>query len=146
MKKIQFRFYNEILERNEVEPMWAKAVDEEKGIYQLRNIPYFVKGFAADDTVEAREEDGMLTVTRLLEPSGNSTLNIVILRGREKDRVMQELKNLGGEWEEREKPVNGFYAVNVPKQVPFRPIKDLLTRERRLGILDYREACVLHLS
>ncbi len=81
-----------------------------------------------------------------MEKSGNSTINLVFLRGREKDRVLQEIKELGAEWEDREKPMNGYYSLNIPQAVHYKPVQELLSRERKAGVLDFREACQSHTS
>jgi hypothetical protein len=144
MKTIKFAFFNEILERDEVEILEATVIDESQGIFELKNIPYFLRGFARHDKVLAIEENGMAAVRELVEKSGNSTINLIFLRGREKERVLQELKSLGGEWEEREKPLNGYYSVNLPREINYKPVKNLLIRERKAGVLDFREACLSH--
>jgi hypothetical protein len=146
MEKVRFSFFNEILERKEEETLAATAVDEARGIFQLKNIPYFMQGFAREDKVRAVEEDGMAIVKELVEKSGNSTINLVFLRGREKERVLQEIKELGAEWEDREKPVNGYYSLNIPQEVHYKPVQGLLNRERKAGVLDFREACLSHTS
>jgi hypothetical protein len=146
MKKITFEFFNEILERDEVETMQAKAMDEQKGTFQLAEIPFFVKGFALEDIVLAVEEKGLLKVKELVQESGNSTINVILLKGRNKGRILHELSGLGCTWKGMEQVVPGYYAVNVPGDAGYKPVLQFLKTERKEGILDFREACLRHSS
>jgi hypothetical protein len=146
--RVRFEFYNHILDRDEVETMYADLVDEKEGFYKLDNIPFFVTGFAADDIVKAEKvDDGLPKVIELIEESGNSTINIFFL---DKDndeyskKILKELNGLGGEYEGMEGVIKGYYSLNIPKDKDYKTIYNFLTKEN--GKLDFREACIGHKS
>ncbi len=128
--KVRFEFYNDILDRDEVESMHADLVDEEKGLYKLNNIPFFVKGYAADDIVKAEMvDDGLPKVTELIEESGNSTINIIFFEQDKEDykkRILKELNELGGEYEGMEGMIKGYYSLNIPKDKDYKIIYHFL--------------------
>lgn len=144
--RVRFEFYNDILDRDEVETMHADLVDEKEGFYKLDNIPFFVKGFAADDIVKAEKvDDGLPKVTELIEESGNSTINVIFLDKDDeeyKKRILKELNGLGGEYEGMEGVIKGYYSFNIPKDKDYKTIYDFLTKENKK--LDFREACIGH--
>jgi hypothetical protein len=144
--RVRFEFYNDILDRHEVETMWADVVDEAKGLYKLDNIPFFVTGFASDDIVKAiNVDDGLPKVTEVVEESGNSTVNIIfLLKENEeyKKGILTKLNELGAEYEGMEGIVKGYYSLNIPKDKDYKLIYDFLTKER--DKLDFREACIGH--
>ncbi len=78
--KILFRFYSDVLEQQTVETLWAVAVNESMGYYQIDSIPFYIPFIATDDIVCAQydETEEMLTYRETIEPSGNSTIWVVI--------------------------------------------------------------------
>ena len=144
--RVRFEFYNDILDRDEVETMHADLVDEKEGFYKLDNIPFFVTGFASDDIVKAEKvDDGLPKVTELIEESGNSTINIIFMdkdNEEYKKQILRELNELGGEYEGMEGVVRGYYSLNIPKDKDYKSIYDFLTKESEK--LDFREACIGH--
>jgi len=46
MKKLTFKFWNDILDEDYVETVWAEIIDEEKGHFQIEKVPFFVKSYA----------------------------------------------------------------------------------------------------
>ena len=144
--KIRFEFYNEILEREDVETLWAESVDEEKGYYKLANIPFFVKGFAASDIVKAHKVDkGLPKVIELVEASGNSTINVIFFDNQDKEypeKILKSLQRLGAEYEEIGEMITGYYTLNIPADKPYRAIHNFLMQES--DKLDFREACMGH--
>ena len=143
--KVKFAFYNSLLERDEVETMWADIVDEKEGHFKLKNIPFFVTGYAADDVVRTfRNVDEIPLVTGLVEESGNSTIHIIFLVEDDeyKKSVLQRLSEFGAEYEGLEGMIIGYYALNIPKSIDYHAIVDLLKKES--DHLDFREACIGH--
>jgi len=143
--KIRFEFYNQVLEREEVETMWAEVLDDCQGFYKLDNIPFFVTSFATEDIVKAiKVDDGFPKVTGLVKESGNSTINIIFLNNDEqyKSIILKRLTNLGAEYEGMESLASGYYSLNIPKNVDYRAIYEFLSSENEN--LDFREACIAH--
>ncbi|PVY40264.1 uncharacterized protein DUF4265 [Pontibacter virosus] len=144
MKKIVFKFWNDILDEDYVEGVWAETVDEEKGHYKIDNIPFFVTSYSVGDIVQVEEEYEELVVKDLVEPSENSTLNIKFSKGADKDETLEKLVSYGCNYESMENLIPGYYSVNVPSSVSYQPVykflKELEIREQ----LGFREACLCH--
>ena len=144
--KVRFEFYNEVLDRDEVETIWATVIDQDKGFYKLDNIPFFVKSFAADDIVKAERVDkGFPKVVSLIKKSGNSTINIIFLDKDNKEfkkKILKRLNDLGVEYQGLESLINGYCSLNVTKDIDYKLVFDFLTEES--GELDFREACIGH--
>ena len=62
--------------------MWAEIIDKEKGIYKLDSIPFYGPKIATDDLflAEYNEVEGRLTYKETIEFSGNSIIQVVILK------------------------------------------------------------------
>src|SRR5215212_2664421 len=96
--KILFRFYNDFLEQEMVETIWAIVADENLGHYQLDSIPFYASNIATDDIVHAEYDDDeeMLAYREIVQPSGNSTVWIVITNeDTDIDEVRAMFDNLG---------------------------------------------------
>jgi hypothetical protein len=143
--KVRFEFYNDVLDRQEVETMWADIVDEAKGIYKLDNIPFFVTSFACGDIVKAKKiDDGFPTVIKLVEESGNSTINITFLSNEQpnKSDILKNLNDLGVDYEGMESLLPGYYSLNIPQRVNYLAVREFLSSKE--DVLDFREACIGH--
>jgi hypothetical protein len=78
--EILFRTYNTILEQDVAESIWADPVDASLGYYKLYSIPLYTSFIASDDVVHAEydEDEAMFTYRETVQPSGNSTIWVVI--------------------------------------------------------------------
>lgn len=93
------------------ESIWC--VRERDG-YRIKNIPFFVEGLAFDDVVSIEPvEDGFHRVSRVLLPSGNSTIWIYLQDRELGVDAIKQLKSLGCGVESG--VFDGYYAVNVPE-------------------------------
>lgn len=144
MKKIIFRFWNDILDEDYIEGVWAELVDEEKGHYKIDNIPFFVTSYSNGDIVKVEKESDELVVKELVEPSGNSTLNIKFFKGADKEDTLEKLISYGCEYENMEDVITGYYSVNVPASVSYQPLYELLNELESREQLGFREACLCH--
>ncbi|MCR5890052.1 DUF4265 domain-containing protein [Hymenobacter sp. J193] len=140
--KVIFRFFNTVLDEDYVESMWAQIVNQEQGLYQLDNIPFFVTGYALGDVVLVEEEEGELVVKDLVVESGNTTLHIIAMQADVAGSIQQALEKLGCSWEGSHLP--GYFSVNVPQTVKYAPIKRYLKQAEKQGALGFREACLVH--
>lgn len=95
--KILFRFYSDFLEEETVETMWATIVGNDKGLYKLDNIPFYAQLVASGDTVFAEydEKEKMLTFREIIEYSGNSTIQVVIMDNSKDINTFQNGTDLG---------------------------------------------------
>lgn len=145
MKKLTFKFWNDILdEDNYVETVWAEIIDEEKGHFQIENVPFFVKSYSVGDIVFAELENDELIVKDLVKESGNSTVNIVFFKTEDKEKVLKELNDLGCDFEGLESVLPGYYSLNISRKINYEPIKSYLSNLRNEKVLDFREACLAH--
>jgi hypothetical protein len=95
----------------EWEGIWATSVGG--GRFKIDNIPFYAKNLSCDDIVEAsREEDGYV-FKRVVDPSENSTIRVVIYDIADENSVRNDLTALGCSIEGT--GTRGLIAVNVPK-------------------------------
>ncbi|MBF9255018.1 DUF4265 domain-containing protein [Pontibacter sp. 172403-2] len=140
--KVYFEFFNDILDEDYVESVWAAVVDETEGLYKLKNIPFFVKGYSSEDTVYAELEDDRLVVKGLVEESGNSTLQIICFKEESAEQIQKRLEEFGCAWEGSHLP--GYFSVDVSADLDYEPIREYLVDLEEKEILSYREACLAH--
>ena len=133
--KILFRFFSDVLEEWTVETMWAEIVDAEKGLYKLTNIPFYAS-VSCDDIVFAEydEDEERLTYRKTVEHSGNSTIQVVVM---DKSIVTNDLREIFNSLGcESEKFDEGYFVMEVPKRLDYKPIREKLMEleaEEKIG-------------
>jgi hypothetical protein len=140
--KILTRFYNDLLGKEIVETMWATVVDKEKGYYKIQNSPFYAKSIAFGDIVFAEydESEQAITYRRILEYSGNSTIQIVIL---DKSVTTDEIRNIFDSLGcSSEKFKEGYFVIDVPAQMDYSLVKQCLINLSDKGQIDFAEACL----
>ncbi len=138
--KILFRFYTDVLEKWTVEKLWATEIDITKGWYRIDNIPFYIKSVACDDVVFAEydEDEQFLTFRELIIPSGNSTIQVVIMDpSLETNAIRQLLDSLGCS---SEKCREGYFVLDIPAIISYDPVKALLNELFSKNSIDYAEA------
>jgi hypothetical protein len=140
--KILFRYHSDVLDEEVVETMWSEIIDLEKGIYKLDSIPFYGPLIATDDVFYAKcdENEEMVTYKETISISGNSIIQVVILKDnydkeiiREKLRLMDCLSEGFNE---------KYFVVEIKKDVNFSLVKHFLNEYFELGILDFAEPCL----
>lgn len=122
------------------EYLWAIKVND---AYVVDNIPFFSPNIAYQDLISVEQDEGVFYYDNLLQESGNSTIQVIFLVDKSKEReicLMKRLEAMSCLWE-------GFdggklYAVCVTKTTTYSHVKALLDQELSHGTLDYKEACV----
>lgn len=140
--KILFRFYSEVLEEETVETMWAVTIDQKKGLYKLDNIPFYVPLISSDDVVYAEydENESMLTYRSTIEYSGNSTIRIVAMdKDFDMDKLIKDFNLLGCI---SEKLSERYLAMEVPKGIDYKGIKQRLRELEETEVIGYEESCL----
>jgi len=103
--------------------MWAKPRAEG---YQLDSIPFYAKGVALGDVVEAvKDDDGGLVFKRVLNRGGHSTYRVFLfeLGPNEPHRTLAELRShgFGVEYD-----IPELLSVDIPPTIPVEKAEELL--------------------
>ena len=143
--KILFRYYSDVLEEETVETMWALPIDPANGVYKLENIPFYCPSVASDDIVFAEFDatENMLTYRNTIKESGNSVVQVVIMNKEMLTNDVREIfEHLGCV---SEKFHEGYFTMEVPAAINYKPIKDKLNELKRVGVIEYAEPCLSRL-
>lgn len=138
-EKILVRYYSDVLEEIVVETLWAEIIDLTKGLYKIDNIPFYGPDFSLSDIVFAEydEDEECITYRKVVEHSGNSTIQIIVLS--ENIDVMElrkEFENLGCK---SEGIGNNYFVMEVPFNVSYSIIfKKLseLSEDEKIGFAE----------
>jgi hypothetical protein len=95
----------------EWEGLWAVPLGE--GLYKVDNIPFYAMNISWEDVVEAEYQDNLYILKRLVQPSENSTIRVVVYDLANEDDVRKRISEMGCAMEGSGIP--GLIAVNVPK-------------------------------
>ncbi|WP_177764410.1 DUF4265 domain-containing protein [Flavobacterium sp. I3-2] len=102
LEKILTRYYSDVLEKETVETLWAEIIDKNKGLFKIDNIPFYGPKFSCGDIIYAEYDnyEERLTFRKVVEPSGNSTIQIIVMdENLDFQKLRNEFKNLGCESE-----------------------------------------------
>jgi hypothetical protein len=140
--KILFRYHSDVLNEEVVETMWSEIIDSEKGIYKLDNIPFYGPLIATDDIFYAKydKKEETITYKETIEISGNSIIQVVILKDNyDKEIIREKLKEMNCLSEGLNEK---FFAVEIKKDVDYLAVKHFLNEFSELEILDFAEPCL----
>jgi hypothetical protein len=133
----------------QVESLWARPFDE--GKYVLDNIPFFARGVSWRDMISATQgADGNKWFSGVVNPSGHSTIRIIVFRKADDPRPLEErVAELRGRFtalgcSSELSHITGLFAVDIPPSVPFSQVRPLLDEGQRLDQWDYEEANLRH--
>lgn len=141
-EKILFQFHSDVLDEETIETMWAVVIDKEKGLYKLDSIPFYAPNVAANDIIYAEfdEDQERLTYRHIVEASGNSTVQVVIMDSKTTANEVREIFNdLGCA---SEKFSDGYFVIDVPFSLDYNPIQNKLIELEEAGLLAYAEPCL----
>ena len=139
LKKILFRFYSNIFDEEIVETLWANEIDNEKGIYKIDNIPFYIPSVAPEDIVFAEfdKKEGMLTFREVIEYSDNSVIQVILMNSK------TDINNLRNSFLKNgcksEKMNDNYFSMEVPGYINFRSIKNDLKNLEENGIIEFAE-------
>lgn len=139
--RILFKFYSDALEDWTVESLWARVFDKQNGYYIINNIPFYAP-FSFGDIVSAAydQNEEMLTYQKTIKYSGNSTIQIVMMK---KDVHINEIREIFNQLScETEKFSAGYFVINVPNGVNYKAIKVKLTELEDQEVIAYAESCL----
>lgn len=128
----------------ESEGLWAQPVGP--GRFRLENTPWFVRGVAADDIVQAEaDEAGTLWFVDVVERSGRVVVRVIPRRDGplhgDRQAVLDAFAPLGVSGEGMATPVN-IVALDIGPGAPIASVKALLERGESEGLWHYEEGCI----
>lgn len=130
--------YRDIEENIAEETIWAKPL--ENGLYQIDNIPFYAPNLSNKDIIAVENDEGVLYFDDLIEASGHSTVQIIFFDDSKSKSLLKNLEEIGCKWEGmKEQP---YYTLDIPSNVNYKTVKDILDKETEANILDYKEACL----
>lgn len=132
--------YRDFDDNLQIESVWGEKAGK---YYRIINIPFFAVNIAYGDIVSVEEENGQLYFDDLIEPSGHSTIQMIIYEKNDVKKTGDELVALGCDWEGSH--LDGYISVDVPPSISYLAIKNYLEDGRIKKRWDYKEACLAHL-
>jgi hypothetical protein len=140
--EILFRSYSTLLEQEVVETIWADVVDADLSYYKLYSIPLYTSGIASDDVVLAEwdEDELMLTYRETIQPSGNSTIWVVVV---DDDTDIDNIRKTFYEMDCLSEALsNRYFAMEVKAGTDYLRIKNQLLTLKGEKLIDYAESCL----
>lgn len=128
----------------ESEGLWALPM--ERNLFRLDNTPWFVRGVAADDVVEASpDRDGVLWFVQLRDRGERIVVRVIPradgpLAG-DRQAVLDAFTPLGVTGEGMASPVN-MVALDIGPAAPIASVKSLLAQGETDGRWYYEEGCI----
>jgi hypothetical protein len=122
------------------EELWA--VDIGDGKYRIDNVPFYALGISSGDSVAAEFRDEKLILSEVVGTEGHSTLRVMVHDKSLTERLRAELKSAGCATELSN--VAGFFSVDVPPEVDYPFIADLLSGYEKEEKLGYEESALRH--
>lgn len=121
------------------ESLWARPCGN--GIYEIDNIPFFVKRVSCGDKVLARpNNEGVLYYQKHVSFSKHSTYRLVIFDQQKVPLVRDELEKMGCSSELSH--VSKLIAVDVPPEVAVSKVVQYFKVGEESGDLEYEEASI----
>ncbi len=128
----------------ESEGLWAEPVDGD--LYRLDNTPWFVRGVAAGDLIEAQPDaDGVLWFVQVRERGSRIVVRVIPRDdgplGGDRRGVLSVFQPLGVGTEGMSSPVN-MVALDIGPDAPLSTVKSLLAAGESDGRWYYEEGCI----
>ena len=126
--------------------LWATRVTD--ATFRIDNIPFFAKLISCGDTIAAQQTNRGLVFKELVQPSGHSTVRIIIHRNDHDDEQLRILvedirQTLGGMGCSTElSHIPNLIAVDIPSEVNYHSVAAFLSQKEDDGLLGYEEACL----
>lgn len=115
---------------------------KEGSYYRIKSIPVRASKIALFDLVDIRKREGVLYFRKIIESSGRSVIQMIVFSERQIKAIGKDLEQFGCMW--RRSDDKHLIAFDVPKHVPYRPIKNWLDQGEREQRWGYREASLSH--
>lgn len=140
--RILFKFRSDLLDQDMEETMWAITINANLGHYQLDSIPFYIPFVATDDLVHAEydDEEGMLVYQQTIQPSGNSTIWVAVIKATADAEEIRDtffdLDCISDSLGDR------YFVLEVKSTTNYLQIKNKLNELKAEKIIDYTEGCL----
>ena len=139
---ILFRFYSDVLDAETTEILQAEVVNAAYNYYRLSSIPFYASKIAVGDLVwaEFKDDYSMLVYRTTVERSGNSTIQVIVTKNKiDINKLEKTFNALGGITQK----LNGkHFAMSVPAETDYAPIKRKLYELQKEQLIDYAESFI----
>jgi hypothetical protein len=115
---------------------------KEGNYYRIKSIPVHASKIALYDLIDIRKRDGVLYFHKIIESSERGVIQMIVFKKMQIKAIGRDLEQFGCMW--RRSDDKHLIAFDVPKHVPYKPIKDWLDQGEREQRWGYREACLSH--
>lgn len=120
------------------ESIWAKPL--QNGNFILDGIPFFATEVSdGDEVAAAPDPDGLLIFGRLIKPSPNCTVRVIMFEKQREDEVREHLSGLKCEIEGT--GINAMFALSVHRE-RYNQVEDYLRHLFENDVLDYEESAI----
>ncbi|MDZ7474109.1 DUF4265 domain-containing protein [Stenotrophomonas pavanii] len=123
----------------EWEDLWA--VPQSEG-FCVDSVPFYARLVSYGDIVSASEINGYLVFDRVQTPGGHSTIRVILYVDELVSQVRSEVERLGCSTELSN--IETFFSIDVPPNVEYWGVIDLLDMYVERGVLDYEESAIQH--
>ena len=130
---VYYDYSGKIAEEN----LWVEPIGE---YFKIDNIPFFAPNLAVNDIISIEDDNGILYFDSLIKPSGHSTLQVIFYNEEDAVSVIKEIERLDCKWEGMKN--QPYFAIDVPSNIDYGVIKNVLDEKCRKNILDYKESCL----
>lgn len=109
--------------------------------YQIKSIPLYASRIAVNDILQVREREGVLYFQKIIQDSKHSVIQMVIIDRDYKD-IINQIRHFGCRWQWSNS--RNLMAFDIPKEMPYPPIKEWLDKGEEEQRWAYRIACLSH--
>jgi len=121
------------------EGVWAILLHD--GLFQVDNIPFYIRGISSGDIISTEVIAGELRFKELIRPSGHSTVRVFVSHQEDLEKLRQSLRGLGCSIEG---VTPHLIAVDIPLAVSFEAVIAILAKGEKAGLWEYEEAAIYH--
>ncbi len=79
-EEVLFSYHSPLLDQEVEELLWCKALDADKGHYELHSVPFYGPEIACGDHFKANQlsDSSLLSFENVLKKSGNSIVQVIV--------------------------------------------------------------------
>ena len=121
----------------------TEMIDAEKegDYYRIIAPPFFAKNIAIGDLIAVEDEDGVHYFDDLIAKSGRSTVRIFFWDESLINKTLAEIK-LHGAIVYTLPEITKYVALDIPAEIDYSPIQELLKKGKMNKLWDFDEACL----